>query len=69
MSNNTVPDDPIACLKEIAVIAMDRINKASDIAAMEAFTLGRITGVATRRPEVMEHLRAVEKNRQRKEGS
>jgi hypothetical protein len=51
--------DPVALLKEIAQIAMDRMNYGADVGSWEAMTLGKITGVAVRYPGVLEGLRDV----------
>lgn len=54
--------DPIDCLKEIAALAMDRMNSGDKIAPGEAFTLGQISGTACRVPEVMTYLREREES-------
>lgn len=51
--------DPVALLKEITQIAMDRMNYGVDVGSWEAMTLGKITGVAVRYPGLLEGLRDV----------
>jgi hypothetical protein len=53
--------DPVDCLREIAALAMDRMNTSQGvIAPAEAFTLGQITGIAMRVSGVTEYLKARE---------
>jgi hypothetical protein len=50
--------DPVALLKEIAQIAMDRMNYGG-VELGEAMVLGKITAAAVRYPGVLEGLRDV----------
>jgi hypothetical protein len=50
-------EDPLDCLVEIASIAIDRMNKGSNVGGEEAFTLGEITGICCRLDAVMDALR------------
>ena len=54
--------DPTDCLKEIAALAMDRMNSGDKITSGEAWTLGKISGTACRVPEVMTYLREREES-------
>lgn len=59
MSSDPEEVDPVALLKEITQIAMNRMNYGVDVGSLEARTLGKITGVAVRYPGLLEGLRDV----------
>jgi hypothetical protein len=44
----------LALLREIVVIALDRMNSGVDVSAWEAWTLGKITAVASKYPGVLD---------------
>lgn len=43
-----------ALLREIVVIALDRMNNGADVSSWEAWTLGKITAVASKYPGVLD---------------
>lgn len=45
--------DPKDLLAEIVQLAMDRMNTGDDISSWEAWTLGQISGIASRCPDVL----------------
>lgn len=56
-----VSTDPVDCLVEIVEVAMNRMNDGSDLPfAKEAWTLGLITGIASRHSAVVARLKEIE---------